>query len=61
MELVRYFNQSCADFDTDYNQSHPFCGNSGWGDEEASVVCRSERNTRYGIGGKSYIRTLLCE
>ena len=50
--LVRFFNQSCAVFD--YKQSHPFCGNSGWGDEEASVVCRSERNMRYGIGRKSY-------
>ena len=49
--LVRYFNQSCAEFD--YSESHPFCGDSGWEDEEASVVCRSEKNSTYGIGSKS--------
>ena len=50
--LVRFNNQPCDTID--YSQSFlPFCENSGWGDEEASVVCRSERNTRYGTGRKS--------
>ena len=46
--LVTFNNQSC---DED-GLSHPFCENSGWGDEEASVVCRSEKNSTYGIGGE---------
>ena len=48
MYLVTFNNQPCDQMP----QSHPFCGNSGWGDEEASVVCRNERNSRYGIGGE---------
>ena len=43
--IVTFNNQSCI-------ESYLFCENSGWGDEEASVVCRSERNSTYGIGGK---------
>ena len=51
MQTVRYNNRPC---DQDFSplQSHPFCGGSGWGDEEASVVCRSETNSKYGIGGE---------
>ena len=58
MNFVRFNNQPCTDNIT-CDQSHPFCENSGWGDEEASVVCRSKRNMRYGIGGKSVDRYVL--
>ena len=29
-----------------------FCEDSGWGDEEANVVCQSKKKTTYGLGGK---------
>ena len=48
--LVEFNNQPCSE-SFEYNNNHPFCENSGWGDEEASVVCRSERISTYGIGG----------
>ena len=51
--IVRYNGQAC---DVNFNESqnsHPFCGDSGWGDEEAAVVCGIESDTLYGIGSKS--------
>ena len=47
---VRYVNQSCPEH---YNEVAVICEGSGWGDEEANVVCRSEMNTAYGLGGKA--------
>ena len=35
---------------------HPFCNESGWGDEEATVVCR-EQGFSYGLGSKYWYPT----
>ena len=35
-----------------HTESPIFCEDSGWGDEEATVVCKSKINTNYGLGGK---------
>ena len=51
--IVRYNGQPCDDNFNETQNSHPFCGDSGWGDEEAAVVCGIESNTLYGIGRKS--------
>ena len=40
-----------CDTDFDHLQSHVFCEDSGWGDEEATVVCRDQLHSHYGIGG----------
>ena len=48
--LVRFNSQPCDVIN--HGLSYPFCENSGWGDEEASVVCRSETYSTYGIGGE---------
>lgn len=50
---MRFNDQPCNEH-FNYSESHTFCENSGWGDEAASVVCRSELYSRYGIGGKNY-------
>lgn len=50
VHAVRFNNRACNSNFT-YVQSHPFCGGSGWGDEEATVVCRSLMWSQYGIGG----------
>ena len=50
-EYVVRFNSQPCDVAFDYKQSPPFCENSGWGDEEASVACRM-KNSMYGIGSK---------
>ena len=47
--VVRYNSQPCGAMN--YTQSPVICGNSGWGDEEATVVCRSEKSSGYGLGG----------
>ena len=58
IHVVRFSNQPCtADFD--HNQSSVFCGYSGWGDEEATVVCRNKLYSRYGIGGIIQPRIIL--
>ena len=51
--IVRYNGQACDENFNESQNSHPFCEDSGWGDEEAAVVCRIESNTLYGIGSKS--------
>ena len=51
VHFVRFNSQPCNG-NFDYMQSQPFCEISDWGDEEASVVCRSQLNRQYGIGGK---------
>ena len=48
--VVRFGNQSCLEH---YDKTAVICEGSGWGDEEANVVCRSEMNTAYGLGGKA--------
>ena len=48
--MVRFGNQSCPEH---YDETAVICEGSGWGDEEANVVCRSEMNTAYGLGGKA--------
>ena len=45
MDVVRFNNLACTDM------SKIFCEDSGWGDEEATVVCR-EMYSKYGFGGK---------
>ena len=50
--VVSFNSQPCGP-SFDYNQSLPFCENSGWGDKEASVACWNESKMRYGIGSKS--------
>jgi hypothetical protein len=50
IHVVRFNHRPC-DEEFDHLESHPFCGGSGWGDEEASVVCRSELHSQFGIGG----------
>ena len=52
--VVRFGNQSCPEH---YYEAAVICGGSGWGDEEATVVCRSEMNTAYGLGGKAITHT----
>ena len=47
-EYVVRLSQNCEDHATD---SPIFCEDSGWGDEEANVVCKSKMNTTYGLGG----------
>jgi hypothetical protein len=39
-------SQNCED----HTDSPIFCEDSGWGDEEANVVCKSKINTTYGLG-----------
>lgn len=46
--VVLFNNLECDE----YRQSKPFCEGSGWGDEEASVVCRNRNNSKHGFGGK---------
>ncbi|CAI8047097.1 Neurotrypsin, partial [Geodia barretti] len=46
-EYVVRLSQNCEDHTTD---SPIFCEDSGWGDEEANVVCKSKMNTTYGLG-----------
>ena len=42
-------SRNCENHTTD---SPIFCEDSGWGDEEANVVCKSKiDNTTYGLGG----------
>ena len=53
VHIVRYNGQPCDESFNETQNSHPFCGDSGWGDEEAAVVCGKERDTLYGIGSKS--------
>ena len=48
MDVVRFNNLACAD----HNMSRAFCEDSGWGDGEATVVCRNEMYSKYGFGGK---------
>ena len=48
--VVRFNNQPCDIID--YNQSWIFCGGSGWGDEEATVVCRNKEGSLFGLGGE---------
>ena len=49
--LVRFNNQRCGD-NVDFNQSFIFCEGSGWGNNEASVVCRHELHSNYGFASK---------
>ena len=48
--VVRFNGYEC-DADFNHLQSHIFCEDSGWGDEEATVVCRDQLYSLYGIGG----------
>ena len=48
--VVRYVDQSCPEH---YDEIAVICEDSGWGDEEANVVCKSEMNTAYGLGSKA--------
>ena len=52
--VVRFGNQSCQEH---YDEVAVICEGSGWGDEEANVVCRSEMNTAYGLGSKAITHT----
>ncbi|CAI8034438.1 hypothetical protein GBAR_LOCUS19387, partial [Geodia barretti] len=52
--VVRFNSREC-DTDFDHLQSHVFCEDSGWGDEEATVVCRDQLHSHYGIGGYVHI------
>jgi hypothetical protein len=45
-EYVVRLSQNCED----HTDSPIFCEDSGWGDEEANVVCKSKINTTYGLG-----------
>ena len=45
MWLVRYTEPPCN------TVGHYFCQDSGWGSEEATVVCR-EQGYSYGIGSE---------
>ena len=47
MWYVRYDESPC----TGPDMSRYFCEESGWGDKEATVVCR-EQGFMYGIGSK---------
>ena len=51
---VRFSKSECGN----YTEDPLFCEDSGWGDEEANVVCKSEKNTAYGLGGKNFPRKL---
>ena len=48
--LVVRLSRKCGD----HTDSPIFCEGSGWGDEEANVVCKSKMNTTYGLGGNFY-------
>ena len=48
--VVRFNNQPCDIIDE--SQSWIFCGGSGWGDEEATVVCRNKEESLFGLGGE---------
>ena len=51
---MKFVNQSCPEH---YDEAAVICEGSGWGDEEATVVCRSEMNTVYGLAGKAITHT----
>ena len=55
---MRFGNQLCQEH---YDEIAVICEGSGWGDEEANVVCRSEMNTAYGLGGKAITHSLVCQ
>lgn len=46
---IRYNEQPCSRIFW-----YPFCEDSGWGDEEATVVCR-ELGYSYGVSGETAI------
>ena len=51
--LIRYNKEPCSGLFW-----YPFCQNSGWGDEEATVACR-ELGYSYGVSGETALHLVM--